>query len=283
MSRQNAPWLVPILNPTESLTDRRRARIRRGLAGLLLLSAALLAIRFYAYPLDRTKGLAPEAVAEAAGMAVMGASGYRFSVAIDGSSRVGVFPASQMEGTYQRMPRVLYLIGNVLSGDRTINLEYYLEGRDLYVRDPRTRRWLLMRDANLDELDSFAPDNLAAPLVSGVLAAQEIGRERIDGKEAVILRLDLDPAVMLPRLTDGQNDLVEYRLWVYTRSLRPARLTIDVTAPVAERHEREVLQFSYRMDWNFGRQPTLVVPDQVKRFVLELDQAVPTPGLIPGQ
>jgi len=208
-------------------------------------------------------------VAQSAGRAMLGATGYRFRVDLAGESADRLFPSAQMTGEYQREPAMLHLAGAAVNGETSVPLEYYLSGTDLYVKNPRDQSWMLVHNADLDELHSFQPDNLGAPLVSAVRKAEVVARERLTGGEAVELKLDMDPNVMQPLLGGGRSGQVEYTLWVYTRNLRPARFSVDYRAQRVPEDLHQVLRFIYTLTWNFQRPPDVGVPSQVRTSARE--------------
>jgi hypothetical protein len=170
-----------------------------------------------------------------------------------------------------------------VSGESRIPLEYYVEGADLYLKHPTLGQWLLAKNSQLDELKAFLPDTLAAPLVGGLRGAEEVGRERLPGGQAVHYRLSLDPAVMLPRFPDLQEDRVEYNLWVYARTLQPARFTATVTR--AHPGEAQLkTRFTYELSFAFWRLPALAVPADVKSVAQDVGAApMPLPEEAPAE
>lgn len=258
------PLLDPRLTPDQWDGARKRYRVLLALVITLLLGLSGYGGYRYALTLDKTRNMQPEQVVEAAGMALAKASGYRFTAQLTGESPDGFFPSALMKGEYQREPLLLHLAGEAGSGEMKVPLEYYLEGTTLYVRNPRADDWLLVENANLEELYAFQPDNLAAPLVTGLRSAEVVGREKLADGEALQLKLDLDPKVMRIQ-PPTQDERVEYRLWVYTRSLKPAQFTIEVVRSVAEEASREASSFRYQISWDFGKREQLAVPDSVKQ------------------
>lgn len=273
--RSSDPRLDPRLRPHEWEAGFRRVRVRRLGAALSLMALVVFGLAYSLTPVDRTADLSAVEVAETAGWAILNAGSYRFTVELTGEAQVDPFPAASMKGVFQRSPQLLHLVGQVLSGESYVDLEYYVEDRDLYLKDPRTQGWLLAQDAPMDELQTFRPDNLAAPLISGVLAAREIGRDRLPGGAAVILSLELDPAVMLPRANGVPEERITYRLWVYTRTLQPARFAVDVD-PVSDKEgERQVVHYAYRLDWDFGRMEPVTIPDAVRQEAVNIGSLGP--------
>jgi hypothetical protein len=280
LRRRLDPRLNPTLRPHEWEQVSRRYRRWFGVvAGLLL--GAFLGLAGWLFTRDLTRGMAPEAVAEAAGRALLDARQYRFSADLTGAASDHIFPTAVMKGEFQRSPQVIHLAGRVLSGESEVALEYYLEGQDLYVLHPANRNWLVLRNSPLEELTSFLPGNLAAPLLTGLRGAEPRGREQLTGGEALVLKLDLDPKAMLPRLNGLQGDNVEYRLWVYTRTLRPARFSIDVRRPGQSDAAYGVRSFSYQIAWDFSGLRTVAVPEAVKRSAAEISGDRPASGLLP--
>lgn len=287
LRRPSDPRLDPRLRPHEWPAALRRIRLRRITLLLAVVVGLLIGLTVHVrYPADLTVGMKPEAVAEAAGKRILEADAYRFKVQLNGESRENLFPTAHMTGEYQREPLLLRLSGDVVTGDSKLPLAYYLEGTDLYLQDPRDQSWMLLRQADLDELHSFQPDNLAAPLVSGVRSAEVVGREELPDGEALVLRVNLDPAVMLPHLHGLRSDHVDYRLWVYTRTLEPARFSIEVRPREDAQVARSVLAFTYTVDWEFpGRflpRKPLSVPKAVKAGAREVSpSSAPTEQLLP--
>lgn len=278
--RRLDPRLNPLVRPHEWSAAARRTRLKLLLAIAGVLAAGLLGAAIYLYyPLDRTEGLAPEAVVRAAGEAILSADRYGFTVNLTGKSQDNFFPTATMRGEYQREPLLMHLQGSAQSGENTVPLEYYLSGKDLYLRDPRDEGWMLLPDANLEELHSFQPDNLAAPLLHGVRSAVVTGRDKLPEGEALVIRLDLDPLIMTPRLKSAQADPVEYRLWVYTRSLKPARFTIEMRTV---RHEAADYSFAYALSWDFDRAGALRLPDEVQQSAKPLNGTPPNQQLPPA-
>ena len=257
------PRLDPRLTPEQWAPARRRFLVLLITSLVLLLAAAGTGGYYYTLSLDKTRQMQPEQVVEAAGMAIAQAPGYRFVAQLSGQSADGFFPNAIMSGTYQREPLLLHLSGEAGAGEQKVPLEYYLEGTDLYVKNPRSEGWLLVEDADMEELYAFQPDNLAAPLVTGLRSARVLGRERLAGGEALQLELDLDPQVMRIQ-APGTGERVEYRLWVYTRTLKPAQFTIEVARPGGEDGSRQAVSFRYQISWDFGEMDPLAVPDEVK-------------------
>lgn len=254
------PRLDPRLTPDQWDSARRRFRIL--LSAVLILLAGLSGYGAYRYThsLDKTRGLQPEQIVEAAGMALVKADGYHFLAQLTGESPDGFFPSAVMRGEFWREPLLLHLAGEAGSGEMKVPLEYYLDGTTLYVMNPRSSTWMVVPEADLDELYAFQPDNLAAPLVTGLRRAEVIGREQLAGGEAIQFRLDLDPKVM--RLQPpGENERVDYRLWVYTRTLKPAQFSVEV-ARTGEPAEGS--SFRYLISWEFPKLLPLSVPEEVK-------------------
>ncbi|MFZ5817712.1 MAG: hypothetical protein ACOY93_20855 [Bacillota bacterium] len=258
------PRLDPRLTPDQWAAARKRYLILLTLSLVLFAAAAGAGGYYYMQSLDKTRGMQPEQVVETAGMALAKADAYRFTAVLSGESPDGFFPDAVMRGAYQREPLLLHLAGEAGAGEQKVPLEYYLEGTDLYVKNPRSATWLLVEEAEMDELYAFQPDNLAAPLVTGLRSAEVLGREKLDGGEALVLGLDLDPAVMrLQPPKEGER--VEYRLWVYTRTLKPAQFAIEVSRPAAEAAANlQSSSFRYRISWDFAKMEPLAVPAEVK-------------------
>lgn len=258
------PRLDPRLTPDQWNSARRRYRVLVSLLLVLVLGAAGYGGFRYMLTLDKTRDLQPEQVVEAAGMALAKSAGYRFTVQLSGESPDGFFPNAVMRGAYQREPLLLHLSGEAGSGDLKVPLEYYLDGTTLYVKNPRSETWLQVEEAELDELYAFQPDNLAAPLVTGLRSAELVGRERLPGGEAMQLKLELDPKVLRIQQT-GQDEQVEYQLWVYTRTLMPAQFSIEVVRDGVEEASRQTSSFRYQISWEFPKLLPLTVPDEVKQ------------------
>lgn len=270
--RFSDPRLNPDLRPHEWEQAAQRTRRRYYLVAAVLLGVFVGVALFVFYPRDRTKGLTAVEVAQSAGRAMLGAAGYRFQVDLTGQSADKLFPSAHMAGEYRREPLAMHLAGEAINGETPMLLEYYLSGSDLYVKEPRDQTWMLVHNADLDELHSFQPDNLGAPLVSAVRRAEVVGRERLTGGEAVELKLDLEPDVMQPLVGVGRSGQVEYRLWVYTRNLRPARFSVDYKARRVPDDPHQVLNFAYTLTWDLRRVPSVVVPDQIRTSAREVTE-----------
>jgi hypothetical protein len=253
------------LDPREWAAAARLGRLRLAAALAVAASALLGAAAFVWYPVDRTRDLAPEAVVERAGLEILQAGHYRFHAEVTGKAGEYPFPDTKLDGEYQKEPQMLHLTGRVLSGESEVPLEYWLEGSQFYLRHPTLQQWLKVTGMVPEELTSFYPENLAAPLVGGVRGVEEIGRERLPGGQAVQYRLDLDPAVMLPGNPELRQDRVEYRLWVYTRTLRPARFSVRVSHAGASDNRLQSNRFSYELSWDFGGAGKLAVPAAVAK------------------
>lgn len=277
---------------------------RFGRAALALLLVGLIALAGYGYAStrDKTKGMRPEQVVQAAGMALANASAYRFTVALTGESPDGSFPSAHMQGKYRREPPLLHLAGEAGSGAagasasgataagtrasgageaRTsgvgslgakVSLEYYLDRTALFLKVPATERWLRLTKPNLDELQAFQPARLATPLISGLRSATIVGRERLSGREALVLKLDLDPSQMriLPTGKAGrvEPERIDYRLWVHTSTLRPMAFTIRVSGRGDGQGDAESSRyasaFQYRITWDYRRLGRFSVPASVR-------------------
>lgn len=233
--------------------------MRQGLAALLVALLAALGAWAYNTYTDRTRGLAPEQVVEAAGRALLAAERYQFTAELTGRSPDGFFPATRLAGEYQAEPLLLHLSGDVGSGAARTPFEYYLAEGELYVKQVRGGGWLRVPAAEVVEVAAFQPDNLAAPLVVGLRGAEPLGRERLGGAEAAVFALDLDPAVMQVAQA-GPDEQVSYRLWVDTWSLRPLAFSIQVDRP-AEKGS----SFHYRLEWTYPESEPLALPDEVRR------------------
>ncbi|MGE5675193.1 MAG: LppX_LprAFG lipoprotein, partial [Mycobacterium leprae] len=186
------------------------------------------------------------------------------------------FPVVDMKGDFQRKPQLLHMAGQVQNGDAQVSIEYYQDGGDLYIKQPLERGWYRLKDSTLDETAAFYPDNLAAPLLSGLRKAEFVGRERLTGGDTVKLQLDLDPNVMLPYATALRADKVEYMLWVYTRDLKPARMAIKVT-PSPDNPDRQTSFFSYVVDLDLKRIPVWAMPPEIKQSAVLLDEGSAAP------
>lgn len=282
------PRLDPRLPPSEWEREGRRRRRIVAAAGLLVLALIVLGGYVYAATRDRTRGMEPEEVARAAGMALAKAPFYRFAVHLSGDSPEGFFPAARVTGEYQRKPLLLHVKGEAGSGETAVPLEYYLEEETLYLLDPRSGGWVRVENPYLDELEAFQPANLAAPMIAGVRSARAVGRERLQGREALLLELEIDPAVMrIQPLPEWER--IDYRLWVHTGSLRPVLFKIEVTyktpeggdgagaageqRPGAEGAGDEAgvgdairkPGFLYQIGWEFERRGRLRVPPEIKK------------------
>ena len=258
LAARRDPRLDPTLTPTEWAASRRRYQLRLGLIILVILALAGAAGYYYLLQRDRTREMTAGEVVEAAGMALVEASAYRFSATLTGGSPDGYFPDARLQGEYQREPLVIHLSGEAGSADTKMPIEYYLEGQQLYVKNPRDEGWMALENPDLEELYAFQPDNLAAPLLAGLRSAELSGREVLNGRETARYNLELDPFVMrIPEPVEGER--IGYRLWVDTQSLRPARLELQVT-----RLPDQGASFVYRTDLDFGAQAPLAVPAEVK-------------------
>lgn len=277
--RRPDPRLDPMLHPHRWRRRLKwRSRLGRFVAGLLGVALALSVYLWWQYR-DRTAGMSPAAVAKAAGEAILASEGYRFQVRLSGDSRDKHFPSAVMNGHYQNAPLLLHLSGEAVTGGTSIGLEYYLADQDLYVRSPSDHSWMLVRNADLEELYSFQPNHLALPLTEGVLQAEVLGRERLPGGDTLRLKLDLDPAVMQRRLGGTNSAQVDYTLWVYTRSLKPARFAIDYRGSPQLTSSTGVTSFSYVLDWDFSRAVGQVsLPDEVRQSAREIQPQTARPA-----
>lgn len=229
------------------------------------------------YPRDRTLGMEPEAVVEAAGRALLAADGYRFTATLTGISSDNLFPDATLQGEYQRSPQAMHLIGAVRSGEDVISLEYYAQEKDLYVHHPITRRWVFLPDGDLDEVAAYYPDALATPLLVGLRSARVIGREPFAGSEALIFALNLAPEVMLPQWSTLQEDRASYKLWVDTRTLNPIRIVMEVTRPpTADDAGNSVTSFVYDVELAFGGLQPVAVPAEVKAKAVNVGEPSPS-------
>jgi len=265
-ARRN-PRLDPRLPPDQWEESRRRYMIRLVTSLVLLAIAAAVGgyyyVGVYVKTLDKTQGLQPEQVVEAAGLFLAKAERYRFTAELTGESGEGYFPNATMQGAYQRDPLVLHLSGEAGSAENKVPLEYYLAGVDLYLKNPRSNTWMRVENAELDELYAFQPDNLAAPLVTGLRKAEEIRREQTADGEAVVYGLDLDPEVMRVQPVLQEGERVEYRLWVDTRNLRPIQFQVTLSRNSENEMAPPPLRFQYRITWDFSKQGLLEVPEPV--------------------
>lgn len=278
MLRNWNPRLNPLLRPEEWERAARRTRLRLAAILAVLAVVALGVAAYFWYPVDRTRSLTPEMVVEKAGLALLQAGQYHFQMDLSGEAVEYPFPNAVMKGEFQRDPMLIHLAGAVDSGESRIPLEYYLEAKTLYMLDPVTKHWLFLHDAPLDELTSFLPENLAAPFLGGVLNVEERGRERLQGGPAVRYRLELSPDVMLPRQPDLHADLVTYELWVYTRTLEPARFTMKVVRRQPAEGDQPVATgdwFAYELTWQFRGLPPLTVPDSIKSSAQDVGGEAP--------
>jgi len=252
------PLLDPALPPGAWAAARRRRRTRLLLGALLLALLAALGLRAYDTLSDQTRGLTPEQVVEAAGRALLAVGRYDFTAQLTGTSPDGFFPATELAGKYQANPLLVHLAGEVGSGSARTPFEYYLADGELYVRQVRGG-WLRAPSDEAAEVAAFQPDNLAAPLMVGLLGAEPLGRERLNGAEVAVFALDLDPAVMRVA-PSGPDERVAYRLWVDTRRLRPLAFSIQVERP-AEKGS----SFHYRLEWTYPESEPLALPDEVRQ------------------
>lgn len=227
----------------------------KALLGLLLAALAGL-LAWWGWPVDRTASLAPEAIAAAAGRALLAEEQYRFDAHLAGQAVYAAFPNTVMSGAYRRSPRALHLVGEAVTGGVSVPLEYYLQGENLYVRAPGEAGWLVLRDPAAAGLGAFRPNGLAEALATGVRRAAVTGRERLPGGTA--LRLAVEFADGTPGLTAGRAGATTYTLWVYTRSLKPARLTLNY-------HDPDALRYAYTINWRYGRAWGVDVPERVQR------------------
>jgi hypothetical protein len=261
--RARDPRLDPALRPDQWAHASRMGRAGRAARAGVVLALLCGVAAYFWFPFDRTREMSPDAVVEAAGLAMLRAGHYRFRLDLTGSSPDYPFPEAALNGEYQQEPRVLRLDGEVLSGEARVPVAYYLQGQDLYLKHPTIGKWVVVHGASGDDLGAFAPENVVAPLLGGVSHVEVAGRERLPGGEALQLRLDLDPQVLLPNAPARQQDHASYRLWVYTRNLRPARLEVDVHTATPPEMRQESIQFSYTLTWDYGRRPRLTVPQAI--------------------
>lgn len=278
MLRSWNPRLNPMLRPDEWERAARRNRLRLAAMIAAFLVVALCVAAYFLYPADRTQNLTPEMVVEKAGLALLQAGQYHFQMDLSGQSADYPFPNATMKGEFQREPALIHLAGDVDSGESRIPLEYYLEAKTLYMLDPVTKHWVYLYDAPLDELTSFTPENLAAPFLGGVVKVEELGRERLPGGPAVRYRLELSPDVMLPRQPDLHADLVTYELWVYTRTLEPARFSMQVVRRQPASGEEPAQtgdRFTYELTWQFRGLAPLAVPDSIKSSAQDVGGEAP--------
>lgn len=277
------PRLNPHLRPHEWEGAIRRTRLSLILAAAVVAGVLVGVAVYELYPFDQTRALTPEQIAQSAGMVLLQSDGYGFKVNLTGESTDNLFPQMDLSGQYQKSPQLLHLEGQVQTGDAKVALEYYLEGSDLYIKHPVNSTWVLMKETTQSELESFYPDNLAAPLVSGVRKAEVIGKEKMPGGWVVELKLDLDPNVMLPQAPALHSDKAEYLLWVYTRNLQPARFTMSVVPQQGsgDQPERQTAHFAYALDLDLSRQKPAEVPPAVKQGAEVMDQSAKDGGQFP--
>jgi hypothetical protein len=272
------PRLNPMLRPDEWERAARRNRLRLAAVVASCLVVALGVAAHFWYPADRTRNLTPEMVVEKAGLALLQAGQYHFQMDLSGEASEYPFPNAVMKGEFQKDPPLIHLAGTVDSGESRIPLEYYLEAQTLYMLDPVTKQWIFLQDSPVDELTSFSPENLAAPFLGGVLKVEELGRERLAGGPAVRYRLELSPDVMLPRQPDLHADLVTYELWVYTRTLEPARFSMQVVRRQPAHGDQPAAngdRFTYELTWQFRGLAPLVVPDAIKSSAQDVGVEAP--------
>ncbi|MEW8978426.1 MAG: hypothetical protein AB2385_08465 [Symbiobacterium sp.] len=258
-SSRRDPLFDPTLPPAQWAAVRRRRRVRGILAVLLTVLVGVAAAWGFRTLSDRTRNLTPAQVAEAAGLALLAVERYDFAATLAGSSPDGFFPETQLTGEYQADPPLLHLAGSVGTGTVRTPFEYYLVDGELYVRQVRSGGWLRAPTADAVDVVAFQPDNLAAPLVAGLRGAELLRRERMGDSEAVVLALDLDPAVMQVR-PPGDGERVLYRLWVDTRTLRPLQFTIQVDRPASTG-----TSFQYRLSWTYPESGPLALPDELRQ------------------
>jgi len=241
--------------------------ILSGLAGLSLVGVILA---YLLLPVDRTKGLDPEEIAQAAGQAILAAQRFTFKLLLEGEMPGHDFPTAVMAGQFQREPFHLHLVGAVGMDESRIPLEYYLVGNDLFVRDPGQETWQVIHEPDLGELQSYQPTALAIPLTTGLQRASVVGRDQLVGGEAIVLRLDLYDNVMPVDLGQGAGRM-DYTVWIDTRTLHPARILIDYHR-LGDSEPRQVTSFSYLLTfefpsrWGLSQVKPLVVPDEVLVF-----------------
>lgn len=260
--RNADPRLDPSLRPGQWGAAERRRRWLMLLIGLVGIALVGTIVAFFLFPVDRTKGLDPEEIAHAAGQAILEAPRFTFKLFLDGEMPEQSFPTAVMAGQFQREPLLLHLVGSAGKDDSRIPLEYYLEGRDLFVKDPGEDTWQVIHEPNLGELQSYQPAVLAVPLTTGLQRATLIGRDQLAGGEAIVLKLDLHDDVMPSNLGEGAERF-EYRIWIDSRTLKPARILIDYFWH-GESAPRQVTSFSYLLSFDF---PTFWELLQVKPLI----------------
>jgi hypothetical protein len=271
--RNADPRLDPSLRPDQWGVAARRRRWLLFLSGLVGIALFGVTLVFFLFPMDRTSGLDPEEIAHAAGQAILEASRFSFKLFLDGEMPEQSFPTAVMAGQFQRDPLLLHLVGAVGRDDSRIPLEYYLEGRDLFVKDPGEDTWQVSNESDLGELQSYQPAALAVPFMSGLQRATIVGRDQMVGGEAIVLKLDLYDDVMPINLGQGAGR-IEYKVWIYSRTLKPARLQVDYNR-VGELTPRQVTSFSYVITfefpsrWGLLQVKPLVVPDEVRQTSIE--------------
>jgi len=267
------PRLDPRLRPNQWAVVARKRRwflLLCGLAGFTLVGAGLL---YLLLPLDRTQGLQPEEIANAAGQAILDAHRFSFKLFLDGEMPEQRFPTAVMAGQFQRNPLLLHLVGSVGRDESRIPLEYYLAGHDLFVKNSGADTWRVIHQPTFDELNSYQPEALAFPLTTGLQRATVVGRERLAGGDSIVLKLNLYDGVAPINLGQGAGQL-EYTVWIATRTLRPARILIEYVR-VGESAVREVTSFSYVLTfdfpsrWGLSQVSPLVVPDEVRQHSAE--------------
>jgi len=145
---------------------------------LVALGVALTGLAGYALARGRQPAAA-QAVGTAAAL-LRAAPGMSYTLQSEGAFGL------TLAVDWRARPHLMRVTGEVRSGAGATAVAYWLDGDDLYVRDPGSGIWRMRRGgAGLPEVAALLPANVAQRLQAAAAGAQPVGTARTEGGEVV--------------------------------------------------------------------------------------------------
>ncbi len=144
---------------------------------LVMLAATAAGLGGYAYARGRQPAAA-QALATAASL-LRAAPGMSYTLHSSGSFTL------QLAVDWRARPLLMRVSGEVQSGGNNMGVAYWVDGDDLYVRDPGSGVWRLRRGgARLPEVMALMPANITERLEMAATGARPAGRVRTESGAA---------------------------------------------------------------------------------------------------
>lgn len=150
----------------------------RRLLWLLLVVVGAAAAGLAGFALARGRQPAAEQAVTRAAAQLRAAPGMSFTLQSEGVLSL------QLAVDWRSRPHLMRVTGEVRSGSDTTAVSFWVDGVDLYVRDPTSGVWRLRRGgASLPDVAALLPENVANRLQAAAAGARPVGTARTDTGE----------------------------------------------------------------------------------------------------